>query len=676
MTNFERGLYADPDADLDTLWWDLVERYQLVHRPDGRHAPDWAAKIHLAAAPVYYQNYLYGELFASQLDATLARPRRRPRRPRRGRRAPRATTCSRPARRCGGTRSSSAPPASRSPPTHLARELDRGERLTWTSGCADGPRSSRAAPAAWDAPPPTCSRAEGCRVAVLARTPSDLREAEEELLAAGPRTPSGCECDLLDTGEVEAAFTFLDERWGECHVLVNTVGPAHVGGLDDLTDDAWLDEFDLGVLTMIRTTRAALPLLRKATFARVVNVAASSIRHQSPGLIGFTAAKAAMASASKNLSRALAPEGIIVNTVAPGTVMSPTLASYLVGTDLEGLPEGPLEAAYEAIARDYGASNDIGRVGLPEEVATDGRLPLLRALQLRGGRDHRRRRRHRLLLTPSSGDDPGGTARGVQPRRPVGAGRRRVPDREALVCGDRRLTYAEVDERANRLAHHLAGRRRRARRPRRLYLYNGTEYLEAMLAAFKLRAVPINVNYRYVEDELRYLLDDCRRASPSCSTASSRRSSPRSAPTLPAARARSSRSTTAPARDRRGARRGRTTRPRSPPRRPARDFGPRSADDLYILYTGGTTGHAQGRDVAPRGHLLRRARRRRASATRRSRRPRRSPSAARPRTGACLPACPFMHGTAHWMAFGTLFTRRHRRHPARASPRPARALAS
>jgi peptidyl-dipeptidase A len=71
MTNFERRLYADPDADLDTLWWDLVEHHQLVHRPDDRHAPDWAAKIHLAAAPVYYQNYLYGEIFASQLDATL-----------------------------------------------------------------------------------------------------------------------------------------------------------------------------------------------------------------------------------------------------------------------------------------------------------------------------------------------------------------------------------------------------------------------------------------------------------------------------------------------------------------------------------------------------------------------------------------------------------------------------
>ncbi len=73
MTHFERGLYADPDADHDTLWWNLVERFQLLHRPEGRHAPDWAAKIHLAAAPVYYQNYLYGELVASQLAATLQR---------------------------------------------------------------------------------------------------------------------------------------------------------------------------------------------------------------------------------------------------------------------------------------------------------------------------------------------------------------------------------------------------------------------------------------------------------------------------------------------------------------------------------------------------------------------------------------------------------------------------
>ena len=71
MTHFEQQLYADPDGDLDRIWWDLVERFQHVHRPDGRDAPDWASKIHLAVAPVYYQNYLYGELVASQLSATL-----------------------------------------------------------------------------------------------------------------------------------------------------------------------------------------------------------------------------------------------------------------------------------------------------------------------------------------------------------------------------------------------------------------------------------------------------------------------------------------------------------------------------------------------------------------------------------------------------------------------------
>jgi peptidyl-dipeptidase A len=73
MTTFERGLYADPDADHDTRWWDLVERFQLVARPPQRRAPDWAAKVHFAVAPVYYQNYLYGEMVASQLDATLQR---------------------------------------------------------------------------------------------------------------------------------------------------------------------------------------------------------------------------------------------------------------------------------------------------------------------------------------------------------------------------------------------------------------------------------------------------------------------------------------------------------------------------------------------------------------------------------------------------------------------------
>lgn len=71
MIHMERALYADPEQDLRTLWWDLVERFQGVKRPEGRDEPDWAAKIHFSIAPVYYQNYLLGEMVASQLQQTL-----------------------------------------------------------------------------------------------------------------------------------------------------------------------------------------------------------------------------------------------------------------------------------------------------------------------------------------------------------------------------------------------------------------------------------------------------------------------------------------------------------------------------------------------------------------------------------------------------------------------------
>jgi peptidyl-dipeptidase A len=73
MLRFEKGMYEKPEQDLNKLWWDLVEKYQLVKRPEGRNAPDYASKIHIATAPVYYHNYMMGELFASQLHHAIAR---------------------------------------------------------------------------------------------------------------------------------------------------------------------------------------------------------------------------------------------------------------------------------------------------------------------------------------------------------------------------------------------------------------------------------------------------------------------------------------------------------------------------------------------------------------------------------------------------------------------------
>jgi peptidyl-dipeptidase A len=73
MLRFEKGMYENPDQDLSDLWWGLVEKYQMVRRPLRRKAPDYASKIHIVSTPVYYHNYMMGELFASQVHHAIAR---------------------------------------------------------------------------------------------------------------------------------------------------------------------------------------------------------------------------------------------------------------------------------------------------------------------------------------------------------------------------------------------------------------------------------------------------------------------------------------------------------------------------------------------------------------------------------------------------------------------------
>jgi acyl-CoA synthetase (AMP-forming)/AMP-acid ligase II len=166
-----------------------------------------------------------------------------------------------------------------------------------------------------------------------------------------------------------------------------------------------------------------------------------------------------------------------------------------------------------------------------------------------------------------------------------------VPEREAVICGERRLTYAQLEERANRLAHHLLANGIGEGTHIGLYLYNCTEYLEGVLAAFKVRAVPININYRYVEEELRYLFDNADLAA----LIHHREFGPRIgavAGELPMLR------TFLAVDDGSGtdcSDIGSVDYEEALAAASAeRDFGPRSADDLYILYTGGTTGMPKG----------------------------------------------------------------------------------
>lgn len=212
---------------------------------------------------------------------------------------------------------------------------------------------------------------EGARVAVMARTQSALDQTVEALLRLGSPEAVGISTDLTSRESVDRAFALVGERWDSLNVLVNAAGPVDVGigGFEDIDDDEWHATFDIGTLSAARCARAALPLMRAAPWARMVNVSAHSTKRQSAGLVAYTAAKAALTSLSKNLSASLAPEGILVNTVSPGSFLSDGMKSYLVSLPPErGIDPDSLVDAMRVISEDFGHPAHLGRAGDPEEI--------------------------------------------------------------------------------------------------------------------------------------------------------------------------------------------------------------------------------------------------------------------------------------------------------------------
>jgi 3-oxocholest-4-en-26-oate---CoA ligase len=225
-----------------------------------------------------------------------------------------------------------------------------------------------------------------------------------------------------------------------------------------------------------------------------------------------------------------------------------------------------------------------------------------------------------------------------------------VPEQTALVSGARRLSYAQLDRRANRLAHHLESVGIGPGDRVGIQLTNGTEYLESMLACFKIRAVPVNVNYRYVAGELEYLYKDAalvgivfhRQFGPAVSSA------------LGAVHGWRAVLEVADGWDPSGAADDYDAALAAQPAE--RGFLPRGADDRYCVYTGGTTGKPKGvlwrhediffaamggGDPLSLGDHVE------------------SPEELATRvlrpgiTALAIP--PFMHAAGHWLAFSTLF---------------------
>jgi NAD(P)-dependent dehydrogenase (short-subunit alcohol dehydrogenase family) len=217
-----------------------------------------------------------------------------------------------------------------------------------------------------------CFAADGANVAVLARGQEGLDETLAAVRELGSPDPIAIATDLRSAESIDAAFATIGERWGGVvNTLVNAAGPVEVGQgtIETLPDDEWMATFEIGTMSAVRCARACLPMLRAAEWGRIVIVSAHSTKRQTPGLIAYTASKAAMTSVSKNLSALLAPEEILVNTVSPGTFLSAGLTWYLENLPPErGIDPTNLYDAMRAIGEDFGHPAQMPRAGDPKEI--------------------------------------------------------------------------------------------------------------------------------------------------------------------------------------------------------------------------------------------------------------------------------------------------------------------
>ncbi len=212
--------------------------------------------------------------------------------------------------------------------------------------------------------------AEGASIAVMARTRTSLDTAVESLKAAGAPDAVGVSVDMADAGSITAGFAAVFERWGELNSLVHTIGPGD-GYFEQMDDANWDATFTLGTMSGVRSIRAALPMLRAADWARIVTLSAHSIQRQNPRIVAYTASKAALSSVTKNLSKSLAKDGILVNCVCPGTIVTASFTEQL--KDLlaaEGLDAANPHDVMTWIDHNFHQPCDLGRAGLPEEVAS------------------------------------------------------------------------------------------------------------------------------------------------------------------------------------------------------------------------------------------------------------------------------------------------------------------
>lgn len=198
---------------------------------------------------------------------------------------------------------------------------------------------------------------EGCRVAICARKPDELDDAANRLASGDDRSRVLTQVvDVTASGQVESFIDRVAQTLDRLDIVVHNAGGGGAAGLDS-ADAEVSAAIEINVLAGLRAARAAVPHMRRAGQGRIVFIA-SVYGRESGGRMGYNLAKAAEISLAKSLSRELAPDKILVNCVAPGSILFPG-----------GSWDRRQKADPDAIAAFVKHDMPLGRFGTPDEVA-------------------------------------------------------------------------------------------------------------------------------------------------------------------------------------------------------------------------------------------------------------------------------------------------------------------
>ena len=204
---------------------------------------------------------------------------------------------------------------------------------------------------------------EGARVTIASRSVDQLEQAREEIFAETGQRVTTVRMDVLREDDIREAIRTAAEAGNGLDVVVTNAGGPRGGGFEDLAEADWQRGFEQTLLSTIRMIREALPYLRRAGGGRIVNIASTSVKQPIPGLLLSNVFRAGVQSLTKTLAAELAKDGILINSVAPGRIMTDRI------TELDGKRAAQQGRTIEAIQAEAAEQIPLGRMGSPEEFA-------------------------------------------------------------------------------------------------------------------------------------------------------------------------------------------------------------------------------------------------------------------------------------------------------------------